>query len=480
MAMVATSTIIPMANTTTASRASRFRLAIGFLAASLAGQVAWADIAFPGADGYGAGATGWKGGDIMVVDTLADQGPGSLRECAEVTKVPRVCVFSVSGTIDLHRSLWVGSNVYIAGQTAPGQGIQLRIVEGDSGTLILKNVSDVVIRFLKARPGPSANPSPVVDAVTVENGQNIYLGNLSMGFATDETFNVHVSNSIAIDITLADSILALSLDRSNHPKGRHSKGALICSDEGQNNQCGRISLLRNLFAHHRDRSPDLKATDIGPIEVINNIFYNPISQFGEFYDLIGNTAIAYLGNLALTGPSTIRKAPEAVQVFEWEDDFAVSLWAEDNKATTPEGCRRRRVKVLDKVAKAQQVAPGGWALAADPMPLVEVLDSVLARAGDQIEGRRAPDSLDAQVIDDVLNCTGQVIDRVDQVGGWPDIATINPAGIVDSDGDGLPDAWEKTRDALDWTHADDPWAIDPSSGMSHVETWLATLAGDKV
>ncbi|MBV1926890.1 MAG: hypothetical protein KUG62_07010 [Rhodobacteraceae bacterium] len=468
-----------MANTTTANRAGRIRLAIGFLAASLGAQAAWADIAFPGADGFGAGAIGWKGGEIIVVDSLSDQGPGSLRQCAEITKVPRICVFTVSGTIDLHRSLWVGSNVYIAGQTAPGAGIQLRIVEGDSGTLILKNTRDVVIRFLKARPGPSANPSPVVDAVTVENGQNIYLGNLSMGFATDETFNVHVSNSVAVDITLADSILALSLDRSNHPKGRHSKGALICSDEGQNNQCGRISLLRNLFAHHRDRSPDIKATDIGPIEVINNVFYDPISQFGEFYDLIGNTEIAYLGNLALTGPSTNRWAPEAVQVFEWEDDFRVSLWAEDNVASTAEGCRRRRVKVLDKVAKAQQVAPDGWALAAVPMPSDAVLDSVLARAGDQIEGRRPPDSLDAQVIDDVLNCTGQVIDRVDQVGGWPEIGTTKLAGIVDSDGDGLPDEWEKTRAALDWKQPDDPWAIDPSSGMSHVETWLATLAGDK-
>ncbi|MCP6473648.1 hypothetical protein NL509_27780, partial [Klebsiella pneumoniae] len=84
-------------------------------------------------------------------------------------------------------------------------------------------------------------------------------------------------------------ILAYSLDRANHPEGAHSKGALICSDEGRNPQCGRISLIRNLFAHHRDRNPDVKATAIGPVEIINNIFYDPISQFGEFYDLLGET-----------------------------------------------------------------------------------------------------------------------------------------------------------------------------------------------
>ncbi len=456
----------------------RLRLSAALVMSVLAGQVV-AEVAFPGAEGYGAGAVGWKGGEIFTVTTLANHGPGSLRQCAETAQTPRVCVFAVSGTIDLHSPLRVGSNTYIAGQTAPGGGIQLRIVKGRSGTLVLKNAHDIVIRFLKARPGPSEEMSPTVDAVTIENGQRIYLGNLSLGFATDETFNVHVSNSTAADITLADSILALSLDDSTHPKGPHSKGALLCSAEGRGNQCGRISVLRNLFAHHRDRIPDIKGTEIGPIEVINNVFYNPISQFGEFYDLLGDVAIAYLGNIALTGPNTVRKTPEAVQVFEWEDNNAVSLWAEDNVAGTPPGCRRRSVDVLDETAQARQVTPGSWTLTTRPMPSTEVLESLLTRAGDRIEGRRALDSLDETVIEDVRNCTGEVIDRVEQVGGWPEISAGDLSAVKDSDGDGLPDAWEQTRDGLDPTQADDPWDIDAVSGMSYVETWLAAMAGDE-
>ncbi len=474
--MAAAPTIIPTISQATTKLIARASTVIALSVALFLAQDVAAESAFPGAVGYGAGAVGWKGGSVLTVTNLNDSGPGSLRDCAEGNGPPRVCVFAVSGTIDLTNAIWVGPNTYIAGQTAPGDGIQLRIVEGKVGTLILKNVNDVVVRFLKARPGVTDEQSSVVDAVTVENGQRVYLGNLSLAFASDETVNIHVSNATAQDITLADSIVALSLDRSNHAKGRHSKGALICSDEGPTNACGRISLIRNLFAHHRDRQPDIKATDIGPVEVINNVFYNPISQFGEFYDLLGDAAIAYIGNVALTGPDTIRKTPEAVQVFEWEDDYAVALWAEGNIADTPDGCRARRFEVLDVIAMQQQVPPGSWPLTTDPLPAAEALETVLSRSGDRIEGHREPDSLDAAIIGDVQNCTGQIIDEVEQVGGWPDITSDNP--VADSDLDGLPDAWEETRDGLDPNRIDDPWALDPQTGLSHVETWLAIMAGD--
>ncbi len=433
-------------------------------------------LAFPGAQGFGAGAIGWRGGDVVAVTTLDDRGPGSLRACAENRGEARVCIFTVSGTISLATPIYLGANLYVAGQTAPGDGVQIRNAASTHTPLILKNVTDVVVRFLKIRPGPSKTPSPTVDAVTVENARRIYLGNLSMGFATDETFNIHVSNATAADITLADSLLALSLDRSTHPKGKHSKGALICSDEGSDNACGRITLLRNLFAHHRDRNPDIKATSIGPVEVINNVFYNPISQFGEFYDLLGETRIAYVGNVALTGPSTIWRTPEAVQVFNWNDATDVALMVRDNIASTANGCRKRNTRVLDREAKRSQIPDTDITLTTPALPSDQVLETVLARAGDQILPNRQPDALDARVLDDVRHCTGAVIDRVDQVGGWPDLGTA-PA-ITDSDGDGFPDDWEAQTPGLDPAEPDDPWQPAHSGGTSNLELWLAQLAGD--
>jgi hypothetical protein len=295
-----------------------------------------------------------------------------------------------------------------------------------------------------------------------------------LAFATDETFNIHVSSGRATDITLADSLLALSLDRANHPDGRHSKGALICSKEGIDYECGRISVLRNLFAHHRDRNPDIKGTSVGPVEVVNNVFYNAISQFGEIYDLSGDLELVYAGNVVLVGPNTIARTPEAIQAFDWtEAGLAIAEW--NNISPSRPGCNGgRTAEILDETAAASRVPP--ITTSARVLPPEDAFARVLARSGDTIPGRRERDALDLRVVADVRNCTGQVIDAVEQVGGWPDLAA-SPA-VADSDGDGLPDAWEEKRTDLDPERPDDVWATDPSTGLSYAETWLADLALD--
>ena len=433
------------------------------------------DIVFPGAQGYGAGATGWRGGEIFYVTSLEDNGEGTLRSCARNGNRPRVCLFAISGTIGLDSTIRLGSNLYIAGQTAPGDGIQLVLRESQDTPLVMKDVTDIVIRSLKVRPGPSPLPSPNVDGITIEDAQNIYLDRLSLMFATDENFNIHVSDGTAADITISRSILALGLDRANHPKGRHSKGALICSDQGRNNACGRITIWQNLFAHNRDRNPDLNATSIGPVEVINNVFYNPISQFGEFYNLVGETSISYVGNVALSGPSTNSRTPPALEAFEWED-YAFRIFAEDNLATMRRRCRAERpFDVLGPDAEALRVDAPTEPLQAVAIPASEALEHVLSTAGDRLPSAREPDALDARVIADVRNCTGDVIDAVDEVGGWPEIATV--AGPADTDRDGLPDDWERAR-GLDPAALTDVWADDGSTGLPLIEAYLAERAGD--
>lgn len=433
------------------------------------------ELAFPGADGYGAIASGWRGGDVVRVTNLAGDGLGTLRECAENGGTPRVCVFAVSGTIIVDRPIRVGSNLYIAGQTAPGDGIQLRLEGPRHGIMVLEDSHDVILRFIKLRPGPSFEPSPTVDALTVEDSERLYFGNLSMAFATDETFNIHVSGGRSADITLADSLLAFSLDKANHPDGRHSKGALICSTEGAKFECGRISLLRNLFAHHRDRNPDIKATSIGPVEVINNVFYNPISQFGEIYDLAGDVSLIYAENIVMPGPSTIKNVPEVLQVFDWtEASIKIAAWG--NITPSRDGCANGRSALLLDPAAETAITATSADTTATVIPAPEAYAHVMVSAGDTIPGLRARDSLDQRVIDNVFACTGKVIDTVDQVGGWPLLAEA--ALIADSDGDGLPDIWEDERTGVDPNIPDNVWAMDSATGLSRVETWLATLAGD--
>ena len=117
--------------------------------------------AFPGAEGPGADATGGRAGDVYHVTSLSDDQngtiPGTLRY--GLNNAPaggRTITFDIGGTIhlvpDVNKSTgtWLRtgkSNITIAGQTGPGNGITI-IGQGTkfSG-------SNVIFRHVKMRPG---------------------------------------------------------------------------------------------------------------------------------------------------------------------------------------------------------------------------------------------------------------------------------------------------------------------------------------
>src|SRR5262249_40197424 len=79
--------------------------------------------AFPGAEGSGAATPGGRGGKVFVVTSLADPGPGTLREAVEADG-PRTVVFGVAGLITLETPLDVEHPyLTLAGQSAPGDGV---------------------------------------------------------------------------------------------------------------------------------------------------------------------------------------------------------------------------------------------------------------------------------------------------------------------------------------------------------------------
>jgi pectate lyase len=122
--------------------------------------------AFAGAAGFGRNATGWRGGAVIKVTTLDDRGLGSLRACAEGSG-PRVCIFEVAGTIDVDSTISVGANVYLAGQTAPGDGVQLRLGRSPDRPMMVRAANDVVIRHLRLRPGRAQEDSSSVDGIGI-------------------------------------------------------------------------------------------------------------------------------------------------------------------------------------------------------------------------------------------------------------------------------------------------------------------------
>src|SRR4051812_19560817 len=71
-------------------------------------------IAFPGAEGFGKFTTGGRGGKVMVVSILNDDGPGSFRDAVQ-KNYPRMIVFAVSGTIHLKSKLNIKGDATIDG-----------------------------------------------------------------------------------------------------------------------------------------------------------------------------------------------------------------------------------------------------------------------------------------------------------------------------------------------------------------------------
>lgn len=206
--------------------------------------------AFPGAEGYGAYATGGRGGDVYYVTTLNNSGAGSLRE--GLNTVPaggRTIVFAVSGYIPVvsDTNFNVPSNVTIAGQTAPGDGVGLR------GGRMMISGSNSIMRHFRIRHGKNGTGG---DCLNIDStASSTMLDHISMMFSTDENFSFF--NSSVNDFTMQYSNSTWGMER-------HNAGGLW---DLQNGSCH-----HSLWAHHRTRNP--KARPGGLLEWINNVTFH--------------------------------------------------------------------------------------------------------------------------------------------------------------------------------------------------------------
>ena len=404
----------------------RVALFIGLLLASTAAGAE--QLAFPGAEGAGRLALGGRGGRVITVTNLNDSGAGSLRAAVE-SAGPRTIVFAVSGTIKLTKPLRIREGrVTVAGQSAPGDGITLR----DHPLEVAAD--DVVIRYIRSRLGDESKTES--DAIWIFGGHRIILDHVSASWSVDETLSASANYTKPgegwFDLTVQWSIIANSLTHSLHAKGEHGYGSLIRGGRGS-----KASWHHNLWANHEARMPrpgNYSGPDADPVGAFfdfrSNVFYNwGGGHSGYNADKATLSRYNFIDNAYVAGPQSTK-----LVAFEESDTLAKAYFAGNSiNGAIP----------ADPWSLVAGISPAGYRLAAPvdvaPVaadPAASAYARVLASAG----ASKVRDAVDVAVVAGVRDKTGHQIDSQTEIGGWPTLKSL-PAP-KDSDGDGMPDAWE--------------------------------------
>jgi len=431
-----------------------------------AGKTYAKPLAFPGAEGFGRFAQGGRGGDVYHVTNLEDDGPGSLRQGIKTATGPRTIVFDISGTIQLKSELRITqSRLTIAGQTAPGDGITLR-----DQTVSLRNCHDIIIRYIRLRLGDKNKKPGGYDTLTTDDIADVILDHVSLSWAIDGTHDLRRGKNV----TIQWCVFSEALNDSIHEKGPHA----MCAS--YRDLSGPLTLHHNLFTTCRDRHPTLGSAKEGdPLTIVdfrNNVIYN-WSGTANFCDHFVNAINNYWRPGPETDPQSLPIAmkgslPRAARgfmsgnLFEGHDG-----WTQDNYAALdfqrwlgPGKSYKYAGTVADWKAEPRDLG----ADAPTTESAREAFEQVLAHAG----ASPKQDAVDNRVIEDVRKHKGRLIDSQDQVGGWPALKTL-PAP-KDSDGDGMPDAWE-TVHSLNPDDAVDGSRDRDGDGYTNLEEYINSL-----
>lgn len=416
---------------------SRMRAFSALLVAALAVTRLCALPAFPGAEGFGANATGGRGGTVYVVTNLNDSGAGSFRDA--VSQPNRTVVFAVGGIIRISSRVAVRNNITIAGQTAPGDGITIY-----GNGVSFSNANNTICRYIRFRQG--INGDGGTDAVGIASGDAMIFDHVSASWGRDETFSVSGTPS---NITLQDCIVGQGLLI-------HSAGGLMQTDGG-------VSVFRTLYTDNWMRNPKVK----GVHEFTNNVVYN--WGGGGGYILGGGSAGQSYANVSnnyfIAGPNS----PAAAFTG---GNLNFHIFADNNFHDA------NRNGALDGAI----VPPSGYTTvdfvpARYPYPAVASLLSpteayahIVAHAGASL--RR--DQVDAFMVSELtsLGTIGAQIVNESEVGGPGVIA--GGVAAVDTDGDGMPDWWEQAA-GTNLAVADNNSDLN-GDGYTNLENYLNALA----
>ena len=403
-------------------------------------------LAFPGAVGFGRYAEGGRYGSVYHVTNLNDSGTGSFRDA--VSKPNRIVVFDVSGVINISSRVGFASNLYVAGQTAPGEGV---IVYGDGVTF--SGAENLIVRYMKFRMGK--NGSSGKDAAGVANGVNMIFDHCSIAWGLDETFSINWDNKgkVPSHITISNCLIGQGLLS-------HSAGGLIQSDS--------ITLYRNFYCDNSTRNNKVK----GASQYVNCLVYN--WQSGCYLmggDSSGSSWVNVTNNLFINGPSGGGNA-----ITGGNSDF--HIYAEDNWQD------RNADGKFSPYEIPHSEYSGGPTFATKPYnyPKLDVwkatqlVDSLLPKVGASLPYR---DLADCYMVHQCQSygTEGAIISSEYQLPiGAPTSWTLAKyTKAKDSDGDGMPDEWESSNGT---DPAKDDAMVISGNGYANIENYINSLNHD--
>ena len=261
--------------------------------------------AFPGAEGGGMYTFGGRGGKVLTVTNLNDDGPGSFRWACEQGGA-RIVVFNISGIIRLKSPIYVRAPyITIAGQTAPGMGV---IIAGESFQV---DTHDVIVRHMRFRRGET-QVTYREDSFGGNPVGNIMIDHCSCEWGLDEniSFYRHMFDlndgkpkrkTPTVNVTIQNTISAKALDTWNHAFG---------STIGGEN----TTFMRNLWADNTGRNPSIGWA--GVFNFINNVVYNWVHRTadgGEFKSMFN-----FINNYYKPGPLTSKDTPVGHRIIKAE------------------------------------------------------------------------------------------------------------------------------------------------------------------
>lgn len=423
--------------------------------------------AFPGAEGGGMYSFGGRGGKVLTVTNLNDDGPGSFRWACEQGGA-RIVVFNVSGVIKLKSPVIIRAPyITIAGQTAPGEGVCI------SGESVWANTHDVVVRHMRFRRGETWVGSRD-DCFGGNPVGNIMLDHLSCSYGLDEniSFYRHMYQAgptypnqklPTVNVTIQNSISAKGLDTFNHAFGS-TLGGENCA------------FVRNLWACNTGRNPSIGWNGI--FNFVNNVVYNWVHRsvdggdwsalyniYNNYYkpgpasklnDNVGHRLLKPEAGLSRNNKKTYGRVYCNGNIMEGNDSVTADNW------------KGVQTEELD--------GPGNYAPYMRwnepfPHPYYQVMEAkdaynfVLDNAGATLPVR---DEIDQHIIDEVRTNKPYyvkdakpdtiqfkhrrlpadswkigIITDPQQYGGLPKYKKYKP--YKDSDNDGMPDDWEKAH-----------------------------------